>query len=171
MGEQGLPGDRKRDGDKKDRKFEPAAPPSRVGRKQCKQKGPEDAARLPVVTLLSKCRLRLLKLERVKNYPFMEEEFVANQERLRPQEEKNEEDRSKVDDLRGSPMSVGNLEELIDERSMPLFPRRSGRSTTLASCPLSTRISWNRDVRSLCIPRSYLLLGFFMMKLIIWFLL
>ncbi|GMP72857.1 hypothetical protein CsSME_00030752 [Camellia sinensis var. sinensis] len=34
---------------------------------------------------------------------------------LKPQEEKTEEDRSKVDDLRGSPMSVGNLEELIDE--------------------------------------------------------
>jgi 26S proteasome regulatory subunit T2 len=45
----------------------------------------------------------------------MEEEFVANQERLKPQEEKAEEDRSKVDDLRGTPMSVGNLEELIDE--------------------------------------------------------
>ena len=45
----------------------------------------------------------------------MEEEFVANGERLKPQEEKAEEDRSKVDDLRGSPMSVGNLEELIDE--------------------------------------------------------
>uniref|UniRef100_A0A7N2L2V8 AAA+ ATPase domain-containing protein n=1 Tax=Quercus lobata TaxID=97700 RepID=A0A7N2L2V8_QUELO len=45
----------------------------------------------------------------------MEEEFVANQERLKPQEEKNEEDRSMVDDLRGSPISVGNLEELIDE--------------------------------------------------------
>ncbi|KAB1210140.1 hypothetical protein CJ030_MR6G003877 [Morella rubra] len=45
----------------------------------------------------------------------MEEEFVTNQERLKPQEEKAEEDRSKVDDLRGSPMSVGNLEELIDE--------------------------------------------------------
>lgn len=45
----------------------------------------------------------------------MEEEFVANQERLKPQEEKTEEDRSKVDDIRGSPMSVGNLEELIDE--------------------------------------------------------
>lgn len=40
---------------------------------------------------------------------------MANQERLKPQEEKAEEDRSKVDDLRGSPMSVGNLEELIDE--------------------------------------------------------
>ncbi|URD99050.1 regulatory subunit 4 [Musa troglodytarum] len=115
MGKQGLPGDRKRDGDKKDKKFEPAAPPSRVGRKQRRQKGPEAAARLPAVTPLSKCRLRLLKLERVKDYLLMEEEFVANQERLRPQEEKNEEDRSKVDDLRGSPMSVGNLEELIDE--------------------------------------------------------
>lgn len=45
----------------------------------------------------------------------MEEEFVANQERLKPQEDKNQEDRTKVDDLRGSPMSVGNLEEIIDE--------------------------------------------------------
>lgn len=45
----------------------------------------------------------------------MEEEFIRNQERLKPQEEKNEEERSKVDDLRGTPMSVGNLEEIIDD--------------------------------------------------------
>merc|ERR1712126_775683 len=45
----------------------------------------------------------------------MEEEFIRNQERLKPQEEKNEEERSKVDDLRGSPMSVGTLEEIIDD--------------------------------------------------------
>ncbi|XP_020265843.1 26S proteasome regulatory subunit 4 homolog B [Asparagus officinalis] len=111
-----FPGDRKNDGDsKKDKKFEPSAPPSRVGRKQRKQKGPDAAARLPVVTPVTKCKLRLLKLERIKDYLLMEEEFVANQERLKPHEEKSEEDRSKVDDLRGSPMSVGNLEELIDE--------------------------------------------------------
>ncbi|KAF3571057.1 hypothetical protein F2Q69_00060481 [Brassica cretica] len=54
-------------------------------------------------------------MERIKDYLLMKEEFVANQERLKPQEEKAEEDRSKVDDLRGTPMSVGNLEELIDE--------------------------------------------------------
>ncbi|RZB72301.1 26S proteasome regulatory subunit 4-like A isoform B [Glycine soja] len=109
-------GDRKPDGgDKKEKKFEPSAPPARVGRKQRKQKGPEAAARLPTVTPVTKCKLRLLKLERIKDYLLMEEEFVANQERLKPQEEKAEEDRSKVDDLRGSPMSVGNLEELIDE--------------------------------------------------------
>merc|ERR1712010_36813 len=40
---------------------------------------------------------------------------IRNQERLKPQEEKNEEERSKVDDLRGTPMSVGNLEEIIDD--------------------------------------------------------
>ena len=35
--------------------------------------------------------------------------------KTKPEEEKAEEDRSKTDDLRGSPMSIGNLEELIDE--------------------------------------------------------
>ncbi|KAL6901923.1 hypothetical protein ACP4OV_004799 [Aristida adscensionis] len=119
MGKGGLPGDRKPGdggaGDKKERKFEPPAAPSRVGRKQRKQKGPEAAARLPPVAPLSKCRLRLLKLERVKDYLLMEEEFVVSQERLRPSEDKTEEDRSKVDDLRGTPMSVGSLEEIIDE--------------------------------------------------------
>merc|ERR1712142_1394838 len=45
----------------------------------------------------------------------MEEEYIRNQERLRPQEERQEEERTKVDDLRGSPMSVGTLEEIIDE--------------------------------------------------------
>ncbi|KAK3133453.1 hypothetical protein QOZ80_6AG0536720 [Eleusine coracana subsp. coracana] len=117
MGKQGG-GDRKPGdgaGDKKDKKFEPPPAPSRVGRKQRKQKGAEAAVRLPNVAPLSKCRLRLLKLERVKDYLLMEEEFVAAQERLRLQEDKAEEDRSKVDDLRGTPMSVGSLEEIIDE--------------------------------------------------------
>lgn len=47
----------------------------------------------------------------------MEEEFIANQERLRPKvhDEKEEEERTRVDDLRGSPMSVGTLEEIIDD--------------------------------------------------------
>jgi hypothetical protein len=62
----------------------------------------------------------------VKDYLLMEEEFVAGQERLKPQEDKNEEDRSKVDDLRGSPMSVGNSKEIIDENhaivSSPMGP-------------------------------------------------
>merc|ERR1719183_407152 len=68
-----------------------------------------------MVTPHTKCKLRLLKQERIKDYLLMEEEFIRNQERLKPQEEKNEEERTKVDDLRGSPMSVGSLEEIIDD--------------------------------------------------------
>ena len=45
----------------------------------------------------------------------MEEEFVVNQQRLKPQEDKNQEERTRVDDLRSSPMHVGSLEEIIDD--------------------------------------------------------
>jgi 26S proteasome regulatory subunit T2 len=38
-----------------------------------------------------------------------------NRERLKPKEEKAERERSEVDDLRGSPMGVGTLEEIIDD--------------------------------------------------------
>jgi len=59
--------------------------------------------------------LRLLKLNRIKDYLLIEEEFIQNQERLRPQEEKAEEELKKVEELRGSPMAVGTLEEIIDD--------------------------------------------------------
>ncbi|XP_023236120.1 26S proteasome regulatory subunit 4-like [Centruroides sculpturatus] len=100
--------------DKKKRKYEPPVP-TRVGKKKRRQKGPEAASKLPQVTPHTRCRLKLLKLERIKDYLLMEEEFLRNQERLKPQEEKHEEERSKVDDLRGTPMSVGTLEEIIDD--------------------------------------------------------
>ena len=51
----------------------------------------------------------------MKDYLLMEEESMSNQERLKPEEEKAEEDKSKIDDPKGSTISVGNLEELIDE--------------------------------------------------------
>jgi len=112
---QSMPGGDKPDDKKEKKKWEPPAAPTRVGKKQKKHRGPDVGTRLPAITPNSKCKLRLLKLERVKDYLLMEEEFVTNQERLKPQEQKNEEDRSKVDDLRGTPMSVGNLEEIIDD--------------------------------------------------------
>lgn len=89
--------------------------PTRVGRK--KRKGPNPSQKLPAVYPNSRCKLKLLKLERIKDHLLLEEEFVANQERLKPEgkEDKNQEERSKVDDLRGSPMQVGTLEEIIDD--------------------------------------------------------
>ncbi len=109
----GGEGGKKNDkGEKK--KYEPPVP-TRVGKKRKKVKGPDTASKLPLITPHTKCRLRLLKQERIKDYLLMEEEFIRNQERLKPQEEKIEEERSKVDDLRGTPMSVGSLEEIIDD--------------------------------------------------------
>lgn len=72
--------------------------------------------RLPDVAPASKCLLRKLKLERVKDWLLMEEEFVTNQEQIKPHTERAADDQSKVDELRGSPMSVGNLEEIIDDK-------------------------------------------------------
>jgi 26S proteasome regulatory subunit T2 len=45
----------------------------------------------------------------------MEEELIKNQELLKPQEEKKEKERLKVDEMRGTPMDVGTLEEIIDD--------------------------------------------------------
>ncbi|EDK98128.1 mCG129012, partial [Mus musculus] len=98
----------------KKKKYEPPVP-TRVGRKKKKTKGPDAASKLPLVTPHTQCHLKLLKLERIKDYLLMEEEFIRNQEQMKPLEEKQEEERSKVDDLRGTPMSVGTLEEIIDD--------------------------------------------------------
>ena len=58
LNRQGLPGDRKPNGsNKKEKKFGPAAPQARVGRKQQKQKGPDADSRLSGVSPHTKCRL------------------------------------------------------------------------------------------------------------------
>jgi 26S proteasome regulatory subunit T2 len=99
----------------KKKKWEPPAPPPRVGKKHKRTKDSSLGSKLPTVTPTARCKLRLLKLDRVKDYLLMEEEFVQNQERIRPQDQRDAEDRTRVDELRGSPLSVGTLEEIIDE--------------------------------------------------------
>lgn len=64
----------------------------------------------------------MLRQERVKDYLLLEEEFIKNQERLKPQDEKKEKERSDVDQIRGSPMEVGSLEEIIDENHAIISP-------------------------------------------------
>ncbi|GAA99225.1 uncharacterized protein L969DRAFT_93687 [Mixia osmundae IAM 14324] len=148
MGQQGsTPGGGRagagKDGQKKDekKKWEPPIP-TRVGKKAKRGKGGMDSInRLPAVSPTTRCRLKLLKLERIKDYLLMEDEFVQNQERLIPSlasssdanatsgegdasgaasgdksvVDKTKDERSKVEDLRGSPMGVGTLEEIIDD--------------------------------------------------------
>merc|ERR1719191_2316405 len=109
-------GNKKKDDAKEDKKKKDMlAPPSHFGRKKRKTKGALGVSKLPTVVPNSKCRLRLLKHERVKDYLMMEEEFIQEQTRLKPKEERDSEEKSKLDELRGSPMDVGSLEEFIDE--------------------------------------------------------
>uniref|UniRef100_A0A2K5R9P6 26S proteasome regulatory subunit 4 n=1 Tax=Cebus imitator TaxID=2715852 RepID=A0A2K5R9P6_CEBIM len=90
-----VPGGGRKDGKDKKKKYEPPVP-ARVRKKE------------------KKCRSQLLKLGRIKDYLLMEEEFIRNQEQMKRLEEQ-EEERSKVDHLRGTPISVGTLEEIIDD--------------------------------------------------------
>ena len=86
----------------------------------------------------TKCKLKLLRLERLKDFLAIEEEFLSNQESVKPREEKEQvrcsisahcilsirfslltlvvyaqEEKNKLEELRGTPLAVGNLEEII----------------------------------------------------------
>uniref|UniRef100_A0A2K5R5R3 AAA+ ATPase domain-containing protein n=1 Tax=Cebus imitator TaxID=2715852 RepID=A0A2K5R5R3_CEBIM len=80
------PGGGKKDDKDKKKKYEPPVP-TRVWKKKKKTKGPNAASKLPLVTPHTQCWLKLLKRK----------------------------DRSKVDDLRGTLVSAGTLEEIIDD--------------------------------------------------------
>ncbi|OQU97372.1 hypothetical protein CLAIMM_03310 isoform 3 [Cladophialophora immunda] len=123
----------KDDKDKKEKpKYEPPPQPTtRIGRKKRKQAGPSAAAKLPTIYPTARCKLRYLRMQRVHDHLLLEEEYVENQEQIRKTKaaqtqapaaategeplDRNSDERSKVDDMRGSPMGVGNLEELIDD--------------------------------------------------------
>lgn len=88
---------------------------TRIGKKKVKKSSENTYSKLPAVNPISKCRLRLLRQERIKDYLLMEEEFIKNQEVLKPQEETIQKEKQKVDRFRESPMDVGTLEEIIDD--------------------------------------------------------
>lgn len=112
----------------------------------------------------------------------MEQEFIQNQERLKPQEERQEEERAKVDELRGTPMAVGSLEEIIDDQHAivstvsfsflfffvtDLF-RTSEANTTSTSCPLLIKSSWSQDALFSSIIKTTLLSECFQTTLTQW---
>ncbi|KAI5286537.1 hypothetical protein KEM54_006698 [Ascosphaera aggregata] len=128
-----FPSDNKEEKDKKKEKpkYEPPPQPTRIGRKKRKAAGPNASAKLPPVYPTSRCKLRYLRMQRIHDHLLLEEEYVENQERIRKEKvlaqagpassaefdahDRNADARFQVDDTRGSPMGVGNLEELIDD--------------------------------------------------------
>jgi len=106
------PNKKKEEQKKKKKRFEPR--PTRQGRRR-RRKGPSGFSKTPTILPSSKCKLRLLKLERVKDFLLLEEEFIQNHEVFKPREERDQEEREKLEELRGSPLAIGTLEELIDD--------------------------------------------------------
>ncbi|KAL6863321.1 ATPase of 26S proteasome regulatory subunit 4 [Amphichorda felina] len=130
MGGGGQDGRDEKDKKKDKPKYEPPPrPTTRIGRKKKKAAGSSAAAKLPAVYPTSRCKLRLLRMQRIHDHLLLEEEYVENQERLRKAKAAKEgatsgdaadtdrlaDERGRVDDMRGSPMGVGTLEELIDD--------------------------------------------------------
>jgi len=130
----GKGGDSKDDKDKKKDKpkYEPPPrPTTRIGRKKKRAGGSSAAAKLPTVYPTSRCKLRLLRMQRIHDHLLLEEEYVENQERLRKAKNAKDssaptseldagtdrmaDERGRVDDMRGSPMGIGTLEEMIDD--------------------------------------------------------
>mmetsp|Transcript_6552 Transcript_6552/g.9563 ORF Transcript_6552/g.9563 Transcript_6552/m.9563 type:complete len:456 (-) Transcript_6552:84-1451(-) len=102
-------------GKKKKKRFEPRpSSQARQGRRR-RRKGPSGLSKTPTITPSSKCKLRLLKLDRTKDFLLLEQEFIRNHEVFKPHEERDQEEREKLEELRGSPLAVGTLEELIDD--------------------------------------------------------
>ncbi|KAI3402598.2 RPT2 [Candida oxycetoniae] len=117
QGSSGMPGgnnaNKKKDDKKKEKpKYEPPVE-SKFGKKR--RKGPDTAVKLPTILPNTRCKLKLLKLERVKDHLLLEEELVFNQEAFQPTEARQAEEREKIDELRGYPMAIGTLEEIIDD--------------------------------------------------------
>jgi len=100
--------------DEEKKKWEPPAP-TRVGKKRVKKKGPQTAAKVPAVLPVAKCKLRLSRLERIKDLLLLEEEFIRNQEAVRPSEDRSAEQKNQIEELRGAPLNIGTLEEVIDD--------------------------------------------------------
>jgi 26S proteasome regulatory subunit T2 len=120
MGGEGPPGngdnnnkENEPDKKKKKKRFEPR-PQARTGRRR-RRKGPVGINKVPTITPTAKCKLRMLKLDRVKDFLLLEEEFIRNHEVFKPREERDQEEREKLEELRGSPLGVGSLEEIIDD--------------------------------------------------------
>ena len=88
------------------------------GRKRMKRhKGPDVAQRLPTITPITQCKLRLLKFEHIKDHLLLEEEFLKNIQ-TKGEERVEEELNAKntlLDKMRGHPMRVGKMEEMIDD--------------------------------------------------------
>ena len=116
-----IGGNRKPKKDEKDKDEEkkiskkPDVMNMQLGKKRKKKKGVDIASKLPTITPNTKCLLRLRKYERIKDYLLMEKEYIQNKKGNIKEDENAEEEKNLIETLRGSPVDIGTLEEIINE--------------------------------------------------------
>ena len=120
MGNENI-GNRKKKNDEKDKDDEkkivkkPELMNMQLGKKRKKKKGVDIASKLPTITPNTKCLLRLRKYERIKDYLLMEKEYIQNKKGNIKEDENAEEEKNLIETLRGTPIHIGTLEEMINE--------------------------------------------------------
>ena len=102
------------DADKKITK-KPELMTMQLGKKRKKKKGVDIASKLPTITPNTKCLLRLRRYERIKDYLLMEKEYIQNKKVNIKEDENAEEEKNNIETLRGNPIHIGTLEEIINE--------------------------------------------------------
>ncbi|MES1918826.1 ATPase of 26S proteasome regulatory subunit 4 [Bonamia ostreae] len=104
-----------------EKKYEKPKTTINFGRKKTRYKGGDSSLlKLPEILPLTKCRLRELRLERVKDYLIIQRAYAEKQEKLLREREGGQNDRTaqlrkQVEDMRGASITLGTLEELVDD--------------------------------------------------------
>ena len=98
------------------RKWEPPAAPT-VGKKK-KKRTQAAISRLPKVYPAKACRLKALRLARIKDYLLMEEEFIDSfgDTDTTAAPSAVEQELRKVQEIQGMPLQVATLEEMVDDQ-------------------------------------------------------
>ncbi len=100
------------------KKFESKKPAAMIGRRRKRKEfGPDFALRMPTITPIAPIRLRLLKLNRIKDHLLLEEEFLQNWDIVSGQnaEMLENDEREEIEFIRGPCMRVCTLKEMLDD--------------------------------------------------------
>ena len=73
------------------------------------------ANKIPTVNPATKCKLRYVQLQRVYDYLQIENEYIKNRIEAKKNEVANENDEITIESIRGSPLTICTVEEIIDD--------------------------------------------------------
>ncbi|KAK8813851.1 hypothetical protein WA556_000422, partial [Blastocystis sp. ATCC 50177/Nand II] len=73
------------------------------------------ANKIPTITPATKCKLRLLQLQRVYDYLQVENAYIKNRTEAKKEDGLPEENELTIESIRGSPLTISTVEEIVDD--------------------------------------------------------